>query len=58
MVDEMYEKLSFYNGRVSGEWGWGLKRKDKMLSADIDKMKLKNQQLDPKNLMNRGKVYA
>ncbi|MFH1971950.1 MAG: FAD-binding oxidoreductase [archaeon] len=56
--EEMHDKLEFYQGRVSGEFGYGLKRRDKMLPYDIDKMKLKNQQLDPKNLMNRGKVYA
>jgi len=58
MPDEMYEKLDFYKGRVSGEWGYGLKRRDKMLKYDVDKMKLLNKQLDPKDLMNRGKVYA
>ena len=58
MVDEMNEKLSAYGGRTSGEFGYGLVRKNQMLQADIDKMQLKNKQLDPKNLMNRGKGYA
>ena len=58
MVDEMNEKLSAYNGRTSGEFGYGLVRKNQMLQNDIDKMQLKNNQLDPKDLMNRGKVYA
>ena len=58
LVEEMHEKLPLYNGRVSGEFGYGSERKNKMVTSDLDKMKLKNQQLDPKDLMNRGKVYA
>jgi FAD/FMN-containing dehydrogenase len=59
--DELvYEPLSRYGGAVSAEHGTGLEKKPWMRvtrsAAEIELMRLLKRTLDPRNILNRGKV--
>jgi FAD/FMN-containing dehydrogenase len=59
--EEVYKPLSRFGGSVSAEHGIGLEKKHWLASSrtptEIGLMRVLKKTLDPKNLLNRGKVF-
>ena len=59
---DVYDPLQSYGGSVSAEHGIGLEKKAWLKSsrseAEINVMRILKQSLDPKNLLNPGKIFS
>lgn len=57
----VYRPLAYLGGAVSAEHGIGLEKKARLpisrSPAEIDLMRTLKRALDPKNILNRGKVF-
>ena len=58
--DKLVEKALELGGTITGEHGIGLNKKEYLLnehSSSINLMKLIKKSIDPKNIMNPGKIF-
>jgi glycolate oxidase len=61
ILDQLYENVHALGGKISGEHGIGIKRKqsftDLIDPAELAMMKAIKQVLDPNNILNPGKIF-